>query len=98
MSETVDKLLTVKVWCSATRCRFKRNNGYYNLCHNPAVLREYIEFSGGNVHVEGCGAGCATCTCTADGCELSKYAVSDDSGDNSESIPKVSDDTVIQLT
>lgn len=74
MAKESELLKVVDVYCSATKCRFKRDDGYYTKCHNPVVLASYKSFIGGHVHVSGCNGGCEGCT--KDDCSLSAYAVS----------------------
>lgn len=65
----------VKVYCSATMCRFKRSTGYYNLCHHPLVLEENKQFAGGHLYVSGCNRGCDVCT--KKDCKFNDYTVKD---------------------
>ena len=73
MAKESDLFGVLNVWCSATKCRFKRNSGYYNKCHNPSVLASYHMFIGGNVHVSGCHLKCEGCTKAE--CKYSEYAL-----------------------
>lgn len=51
--------MVVIVECSANRCRFKNNDGYYGICRNPESQKDYKEFAGGRVQVSGCV--CSSC-------------------------------------
>lgn len=58
ITRTLEQCVTV--YCSASYCKFKRSNsGYYNSCHNPAVLVRYKEFFGGRLYHEPCD--CSKC-------------------------------------
>lgn len=46
--------MIVTVECSATKCNFKSNSGYYGICNNPKLQKEYSMFAGGRVKVSGC--------------------------------------------
>lgn len=76
MAKESDLFGVLNVWCSAGHCRFKRNSGYYNKCHNPSVLASYQSFIGGNVHVSGCHLNCEGCT--KSDCKLSEYSLHDE--------------------
>lgn len=49
----------VTIECSANRCKFKDNDGYYGICKNPKLQVQYQEFAGGRVKLSGCT--CAKC-------------------------------------
>lgn len=63
----------LKVYCSATKCRFKNNHVYYGLCHNPLVLNQYKNFVGGEVHIGGCTGGCSHCLKPEEDCAYKDY-------------------------
>lgn len=62
----------VIVYCSTSRCRFKRNDGYYNSCKNPIVLENNIDFIGGHVYRDGC----ICAGCSKDDCKIKEHQVS----------------------
>lgn len=79
----------VIVYCSASRCRFKRNDGYYNSCKNPLILEDNILFMGGHVYRDGC-----KCQgCIKDDCTLKEHQVSVLEEINGTSKLKLGDDS-----
>lgn len=44
----------VTIECSATKCKYKKNDCYYGICSNPLLQDEYRMFEGGRVKVSGC--------------------------------------------
>lgn len=64
----------VHVYCSASKCRFKRDTGYYNLCKNPEVLSQYTSFMSGHVYISGCGK----CDgCSKEDCPMKEHQISE---------------------
>lgn len=77
MAQESELSKVVTVLCSATKCRFKTQNGYYGRCHNPSVLSDYSHLVGGRVLVSDCGH----CNgCTSEICALKAFQVSQVSG------------------
>lgn len=75
MGRTIfEDMKAVSVYCSASYCRFKKNDAYYNLCHNVLVINEHFSFMGGEVYIDGSACKCPSCNkekCPLSDCEVS---------------------------
>lgn len=70
----------VTVVCSATHCRFKKNDAYYSVCHNPQVRSEYEILGNGHVDLSGCK--CAGCG--KEDCIYKEYEVKEEKEDGTK--------------
>lgn len=75
--DTLKQMVTV--FCSATRCRFRRDTGYYSSCHNPVILCQYTSLLDGRVYASGCDMECAGCK--HNDCKLQEYIPNKEEGD-----------------
>ena len=57
---------TVKVLCSASKCRWKNDTGYYSICKHPTNMGK-VSYDGINRYYTG---GCECSKCEVDKCEL----------------------------
>lgn len=81
MSTIFEDIKPISVYCSETYCKFKKNDAYYNLCHNHEVINSHFSFMGGEVYVSGC-----KCSKCEKDCPLENEAVSSSKLRSEESV------------